>query len=90
VLSRESAAGRNIYDQGLIRRDIYVLQSVVRPGNSGGPVVTPDGTVIGVVFAMSTTNSEIGYALTAAEVKPDIDRAANRRTAVSSGACAAD
>jgi uncharacterized membrane protein required for colicin V production len=90
VLSRESAAGRNIYDQGLIRRDIYVLQSVVRPGNSGGPVVTPEGTVIGVVFAMSTTNSEVGYALTAAEIKPDVDRAAGRTAPVSSGACARD
>jgi S1-C subfamily serine protease len=90
ILERTSAAGRNIYDQGLIRRDIYTLQSVVRPGNSGGPVVTPDGTVVGVVFAMSTTNPNIGYALTSAEVVPELDRAAGQRSPVSSGACASE
>jgi S1-C subfamily serine protease len=90
ILDRTSAAGRNIYDQGLIRRDIYSLQTVVRPGNSGGPVVSPDGTVIGVVFAMSTTNPNLGYALTSAEVIPALNRAASQRDPVGSGACASE
>jgi S1-C subfamily serine protease len=89
VLEQMSAPGRNIYDQGLIRRDIYVLQSVVRPGNSGGPVLTPDGTVIGVVFAMSTTNPDIGYALTSTEVLPDLTRAADSGP-VNPGVCASE
>ena len=89
ILERQTAVGRNIYDTGLIRRDIYVLQAVVRPGNSGGPLVTPDGTVIGVIFATSTTNPNIGYALTSAEVLPDIVRAQSAGP-VSTGACLAE
>jgi S1-C subfamily serine protease len=89
VLERQTAVGRNIYDVGLIRRDIYVLQSVVRPGNSGGPLVGTDGTVIGVVFATSTTDPAIGYALTSEEIMPDL---AIARTSgpTSAGACLAE
>jgi S1-C subfamily serine protease len=89
VLDRRIAIGRNIYGSGLIRRDIYTLQAVVRPGNSGGPLVTPDGTVIGVIFATSTVNGNIGYALTSSEVLSDLHAAANSGT-VATGACVAD
>ena len=58
------AEGRDIYGQGLTVRNVYEVQAVVRPGNSGGPLVQPDGEVIGVVFSRSTTNGDIGYALT--------------------------
>jgi len=89
VLERQTAVGRNIYDAGFIRRDIYVLQAVVRPGNSGGPLVGTDGTVIGVIFATSTTNPDVGYALTSAEILPDLTYA---RTAAptTTGACIAE
>lgn len=89
VLQRENALGRDIYDSNLTQRDIYVLQATVRPGNSGGPLITPSGTVIGVVFAMSTTDPNVGYALTSSEVAPDVVSA---RTSgpVSTGACVSD
>ncbi len=93
VLDSQTAIGRNIYDAGLIHREIYEIQAVVRPGNSGGPLITPSGTVIGVVFAMSTTNGDVGYALTSAEVLPDIHTAAVTAAAggsVADGACVDD
>jgi S1-C subfamily serine protease len=89
VLQRRIAVGRNIYDAGLVHRDVYTLQAIIRPGNSGGPLLTPDGTVIGVIFATSTVNGNIGYALTSAEILPDLSRAANA-SPVSTGACAVD
>ena len=58
------AQGRDIYGQGLTVRDVYEIEASVRPGNSGGPLVLPNGVVIGIVFSRSTTNDTIGYALT--------------------------
>ena len=64
VMAEFEAEGRDIYGQGLTVRNVYEIQAVVRPGNSGGPLVLPGGKVIGVVFSRSTTNGDIGYALT--------------------------
>lgn len=88
VLGERVAVGRDIYDQGLVRRNIYELQADVRPGNSGGPVVAPQGAVFGVVFAASLVQGGIGYALTSRETAPGLARAATN-SAVSTGACAA-
>jgi S1-C subfamily serine protease len=57
------AQGPNIYGNGNTLRLVYELQAVVRPGNSGGPLVEPNGQVIGVVFSKSVSNPDIGYAL---------------------------
>ncbi|HUD11481.1 MAG TPA: MarP family serine protease [Candidatus Saccharimonadia bacterium] len=89
ILDEQTAVGRNIYDSGLISRQIYELQAVVRPGNSGGPLITPNGTVVGIVFAMSTTNGDVGYALTSSEVIPDLN-AAKTHGQVGTGACVSD
>jgi len=79
--------GRDIYGSGLTRRTVLELQAIVRPGNSGGPFVLPDGRVAGMVFASSVRTSGIGYALAASELQRDLARAGNRR--VATGACAA-
>src|SRR5664280_230746 len=49
VMAGFEAEGRDIYGQGLTVRQVYEIQAMVRPGNSGGPLVEPDGQVIGVV-----------------------------------------
>jgi S1-C subfamily serine protease len=81
------AVGRDIYGQEVVNRDVYELQAVVRPGNSGGPFVTTDGDVAGLVFAASTTDEDVGYALTAAEVAPGVRRAQGRTGSVGTGPC---
>ena len=88
VLTQRRAVGRDIYGRSLATREIYELRAVVRPGNSGGPVVGPDGTVVGVVFARSSSADDVGYALTSTEVRPKLD-AARRGEAVDNGPCAA-
>jgi S1-C subfamily serine protease len=68
-------------------RPVYQLSVVVRPGNSGGPLIAPDGRVVGVVFARGSSRTPIGFAITSqaalAEVQPAL--AATQR--VSTGAC---
>ena len=82
------AEGRDIYGQNLVDRSIWRTQANVRPGNSGGPLVDLDGNVVGVIFAASTSQSGQAYALTDAEVQPDIDQARGRTEPVAVGPCA--
>ncbi|GAB1335247.1 MarP family serine protease [Streptomyces sp. E-15] len=85
VASRVRATGQNIYNDGTVTREVYAIRSTVRPGNSGGPLLTRDGRVFGVVFARSTSDAETGYALTAAEVAGDARRAATATAPVGTG-----
>ncbi|MFE9842524.1 MarP family serine protease [Streptomyces goshikiensis] len=82
VRTRINANGPDIYHRGTVRRDVYSLFATVRQGNSGGPLLTPDGKVYGVVFAKSLDDPNTGYALTADEIRDDIQlgKTANRRT----------
>jgi S1-C subfamily serine protease len=89
IMAVFEAQGRDIYGQGLTVREVYEIQAVVRPGNSGGPLVQPDGEVIGVVFSRSTTNGDIGYALTSPGVRTRVDESETRTAAVGTGGCAA-
>ncbi|MER6632045.1 MarP family serine protease [Streptomyces sp. NPDC000987] len=85
VANRVRATGRDIYNESTVTREIYAIRSTVRPGNSGGPLLTPDGRVYGVVFARSTSDDATGYALTAAEVASDAWRAATATAPVDTG-----
>src|SRR4029077_15517181 len=67
-----NAQGRDIYSANLVTRQIYVLQSHVRPGNSGGPIVDLQGRVLGVVFATSASQQDQAYALTDDQIANDI------------------
>lgn len=81
------AVGRNIYGTGDVEREVYELQAVVKPGNSGGPFVLVDGQVAGIVFAASTTDRGVGYAIASTEILPDVQRAIGRTRGVSTGSC---
>ena len=70
-----SAEGRDIYNQNLVTREIYVMQASVHPGNSGGPLVDLQGRVLGVVFATSAGDPSQAYALTDQEIQSDISAA---------------
>ena len=64
VRARIQANGPDIYHRGNVSRDVYSLYTLVRQGNSGGPLLTPTGQVYGVVFAKSLDDDTTGYALT--------------------------
>jgi S1-C subfamily serine protease len=69
---RFSATGSNIYQTGSVNRQMYAVRALIQPGNSGGPLLSADGDVYGVVFAASTYYRDTGYALTASEVASDV------------------
>jgi S1-C subfamily serine protease len=88
VRGRLTASGPDIYHRGTVRRDIYSLYATVRQGNSGGPLLTPEGKVYGVVFAKSLDDADTGYALTVDEIQQDITQGRTANQQVDSDSCA--
>ncbi len=88
IRGRIQANGPDIYHRGTVQRDVYSLFATVRQGNSGGPLLTPEGRVYGVVFAKSLDDANTGYALTADEVREDVDRGRTAAHQVDSEGCA--
>ncbi len=84
-----TAYGPNIYETSTVGRQIYPIRADVRPGNSGGPLLAPDGRVYGVVFAASTSYKDTGYALTAGEVASDARAGSTETAQVSTQKCQA-
>ncbi|GAA3727098.1 MarP family serine protease [Streptomyces tremellae] len=88
VRGRINASGPDIYHRGNVTRDVYSLYATVRQGNSGGPLLTPDGRVYGVIFARSLDDDNTGYALTADEIGPDITAGRTAHQQVDTQGCA--
>ncbi len=82
-----TAYGPNIYQTAVVHRSIYPIRAQIEPGNSGGPLLSLSGRVYGVVFAASTSISDRGYALTAAEVDGDAAAGSSATAPVPTGAC---
>jgi len=87
VRAQLNAFGADIYGNSGVERRVYSLNTKVRPGNSGGPLLSPTGQVVGTVFARSVDDPRTGYALTLAESRPLVARAAWANQPVSTGAC---
>ncbi len=88
VIDSFIATGRNIYNQGITQRQVLELKAPIVPGNSGGPLITDDGSVIGVVFAKSTSYPDVGYALAMQKVLAELRTADADSSPVSTGQCA--
>ncbi|TIC83320.1 MarP family serine protease [Nocardioides sp. GY 10127] len=88
VRAEQRLRSPDIYGDGTVLREVYSLRGLVRPGNSGGPILDGQGDVVGVVFAASVTDSDTGYALTADQVAQAAQAGESADTAVSTGACA--
>ncbi|MDQ2708717.1 MAG: MarP family serine protease [Actinomycetota bacterium] len=81
--------GPDIYNAKTVVRDVYTVRAVVRSGNSGGPLLAPDGTVYGVVFGAALDDRETGFVLTAQQVSPMLRAAPGLTDSVGTGSCAA-
>jgi len=89
VRERIELRGPDIYDAHTVQRDVYTIRAMVRSGNSGGPLVDPDGRVLGVVFGAAVDDDDTGFVLTADEVADDLAAAPTRSSPVGTGDCAA-
>lgn len=87
INDRITISGPNIYASGRVEREAYTVRGTIRQGNSGGPMVNNNGTVLGVVFGASVDSSDIGYVLTAEEVRAAIGDITALNTIVDTGEC---
>ncbi len=83
---------QNAYGQGNVTRTITSVRGLVRPGNSGGPIVDGAGHVLATVFAAITAGSQAdghgGLAVPNSVVRAQLALAARANRPVSTGACA--
>ena len=69
VRRRVVAKGRDIFDRETAVRDVLVMTVGLAPGDSGSPVVGPDGMVVGMAFAVAPDRPRTAYALDTAEIR---------------------
>jgi S1-C subfamily serine protease len=81
-----TALGDDIYGKAGVERQVYALRGTVLPGNSGGPLLRPDGVVLGMVFGADEQEESTGYALTGEELIEALDKVTSSRE-VSTGTC---
>jgi hypothetical protein len=76
----------DIYRSGQVYRQIYQIRGAVELGNFGGPLLSPGGTIDGVVFARAV-GADTAFVLTASEVRADANAGAHATTPVSTQGC---
>ena len=88
IRAQQRLRSPDIYGNGSVIREVFSLRGLIRPGNSGGPLVSSAGDVTGVVFAASVTDSNTGYALTADQVRQAAADGLQATRSVGTGDCA--
>jgi S1-C subfamily serine protease len=79
--------GPDIYHSTSVTRQVYVLIGSFRQaGSSGSAVVDLNGHVLGVYFGAESHDSTTGFAITAAQVAPQLVKGSGTQ-AVGTGAC---
>jgi S1-C subfamily serine protease len=79
--------GPDIYDATSVTRQVYILSgSFPEDGSSGSAVVDLYGRVLGVYFGAEAHNPTTGFAMTAAQVAPQMAKAGGTQ-AVGTGTC---
>ncbi|MFK4083844.1 MarP family serine protease [Kribbella sp. NPDC020789] len=87
IRSEERLRGPDIYGDRTVTRQAFSIWASVRPGNSGGPLLSSKGTVYGVVFAASVEDNRTGYVLTAEQVSDDAREGSTATQEVSTKTC---
>jgi S1-C subfamily serine protease len=83
VVTNGKLVGRAIDDLG---HPLLLIQARLREGNSGGPVVDADGTLMGMVTGRDTTRPELGIAIPAEAIDTFLKRQGiDRMPSASSG-----
>jgi S1-C subfamily serine protease len=88
VRDRRDITGPDIYNAENVSREVYTIRGLVRSGNSGGPMIATDGSVLAVIFAAAADDPQTGFAITAEEASSVAVAGQSRTQAASTGDCA--
>jgi hypothetical protein len=83
--STSTVITQDAYRRGPVERAITSIRALVRPGNSGGPVVDRSGRVLATIFAAATRRRRTGYGVPDTLVRDALQKA---RGTVDTGPCA--
>jgi len=72
TVTRGSVSGmdRTIPIDGLRRRTLIQTDAAVNPGNSGGPLITDNGAVVGLVDLGTTQANGLAFAVSSQVARP--------------------
>jgi S1-C subfamily serine protease len=88
IRDRRDVTGPDIYENQTVIREVYTIRALVRSGNSGGPLLNAQGSLLGVVFAAALDDDDTGFVLTEKEARPIADQAGALTRPVDTQACA--
>jgi S1-C subfamily serine protease len=88
VRDNRQIKGPDIYEKGSVVREVTTIRALVRSGNSGGPLVSPAGQVVGVIFAAAADDPQTGFALSVAEAAAVAGAGRTATAKVGTGSCA--
>ena len=63
IQEKVSARGRDIFDRRNVVRPVIVIAANLAPGDSGGPVVNPNGAVVAMAIAVAPDRANTAYAV---------------------------
>ena len=87
VASRAFVSIADIYGDDPSRISVYQLTAEVAQGNSGGPLLDDSGDAVGMIFAKSRSDDEVGFALSLEEIEKALEIGADRRSSIKTGDC---
>lgn len=88
VRGRLRISGPDIYAHGRVEREAYTVRGNIRQGNSGGPLLTTNGEVAGMIFGAAMDASDTGYALTANQIISRVGEVRSLDASVATQSCA--
>lgn len=88
IAEEVTATGQDLYHTRNTSRDVFELAAVLTYGDSGSPLVTTGGKVVGIAFAIAPDRRTTAYALSTSELLPLLEQA--HSNPVSTEACLDD